>query len=58
MLKNIPKQLSPDILKILCEMGHGDELIIADGNFHAARRPARFSCGWTVWEPENCSAQC
>jgi L-fucose mutarotase len=36
MLKNIPKVLSPDLLKYLCEMGHGDELVIADGNFPAA----------------------
>ncbi len=33
MLKNIPKILSPELLKILCEMGHGDEIVIADGNF-------------------------
>ncbi len=36
MLKGIPKILPPDLLKILCEMGHGDELIIADGNFPSA----------------------
>ena len=33
MLKNIPKIVSPTLLKILCEMGHGDEIVIADGNF-------------------------
>lgn len=33
MLKGIPDILSPDLLKALCEMGHGDELVIADGNF-------------------------
>ena len=33
MLKNIPKIISPELLKILCEMGHGDEIVIADGNF-------------------------
>ena len=33
MLKGIPKILSPELLKVLCEMGHGDRLIIADGNF-------------------------
>lgn len=33
MLKNIPTILSPELLKALCEMGHGDELVIADGNF-------------------------
>lgn len=36
MLKNIPKIIPPELLKILCEMGHGDELVIADGNFPAA----------------------
>ena len=35
MLKNIPKELSPALLKVLCEMGHGDEIVIADGNFPA-----------------------
>ncbi len=33
MLKGIPKIISPQLLKILCEMGHGDEIVIADGNF-------------------------
>ena len=33
MLKNIPKILSPELVKILMEMGHGDEIVIADGNF-------------------------
>lgn len=33
MLKNIPAILSPALLKALCEMGHSDRLVIADGNF-------------------------
>ena len=33
MLKGIPKILPPELLKILCEMGHTDELTIGDGNF-------------------------
>lgn len=33
MLKNTPKIVSPELLKVLCEMGHGDEIVIADGNF-------------------------
>ncbi|MDO5649608.1 MAG: RbsD/FucU domain-containing protein [Gallicola sp.] len=37
MLKNIPKNLSPDLIKILMEMGHGDEIVLADGNFPSAR---------------------
>jgi L-fucose mutarotase len=36
MLKNIPNILSPELLKILMEMGHGNELILADGNFPSA----------------------
>ncbi len=35
MLKNIPPILSPSLLKVLCEMGHSDRLVIADGNFPA-----------------------
>ena len=33
MLKGIPKILSPELLCALAQMGHGDELVIADGNF-------------------------
>lgn len=33
MLKGIPKILPPELLKILDEMGHTDELTIGDGNF-------------------------
>ena len=36
MLKGIPKILSPELLKVLCEMGHSDRIVIADGNFPAA----------------------
>lgn len=36
MLKGIPKIISPELLKVLCEMGHGDRLVIGDGNFPAA----------------------
>lgn len=35
MLNNIDKILTGDILKFLCDMGHGDELVIADANFPA-----------------------
>ncbi len=41
MLKGIPNVLPPDLLKILMEMGHGDELIIADSNFPAASHAQR-----------------
>ena len=37
MLKGIPSILSPELLKILMEMGHGDTIAIGDGNFpHAS----------------------
>jgi L-fucose mutarotase len=42
MLKNIPSILTPELLKILMEMGHGDEIVIADGNFPAV------TCGQRV----------
>ena len=35
MLKGIPSNLSPELLKVLCEMGHSDTIVIADGNFPA-----------------------
>ncbi len=41
MLKGIPKQISPELIKILMEMGHGDELVISDGNFPAASTAKR-----------------
>lgn len=44
MLKGIPKIISPELMMLLMEMGHGDELVIADGNFPAeslARRIVR-----------------
>ncbi|MDO4650303.1 MAG: RbsD/FucU domain-containing protein [Eubacteriales bacterium] len=33
MLQGIPEILSPQLLKVLCEMGHSDTFVIADGNF-------------------------
>lgn len=35
MLLKISKLLTGDTLKILCDMGHGDEIVIADANFPA-----------------------
>ena len=32
MLKGIPKIISPELLKILHEMGHGDEIVLCDAN--------------------------
>lgn len=36
MLKGIPSILSPELLKVLMEMGHSDEIVIADRNFPSA----------------------
>lgn len=33
MLKNIPAVITPELMKILMEMGHADEIILADANF-------------------------
>ena len=41
MLKGIPNILLPELLKILMEMGHGDEIVLADGNFPAASMAQR-----------------
>lgn len=44
MLKIIPPVISPELMSILMRMGHGDELVLADGNFPAescAQRLAR-----------------
>jgi len=36
MLKNVPAVIGPELMKVLMEMGHGDEIVLADGNFPAA----------------------
>jgi L-fucose mutarotase len=41
MLNGIPKIISPELLKVLMEMGHSDELVLADGNFPAASHAQR-----------------
>ncbi|KOP67861.1 fucose isomerase [Bacillus sp. FJAT-18019] len=41
MLKGISPLLSPELLKILMEMGHGDEFVLADANFPAASHVQR-----------------
>jgi len=35
MLKGISPFLSPELLALLCRMGHGDEIVIGDGHFPA-----------------------
>jgi len=41
MLKGIPNIISPELLKILMEMGHGDEIVLGDGNFPAVSHAKR-----------------
>ncbi len=36
MLKNIPSIISPELMKALMQMGHGDEIVLADGNYPSA----------------------
>ncbi|MEA4870110.1 MAG: RbsD/FucU domain-containing protein [Christensenella sp.] len=45
MLLNIPKILSPELIKALCELGHGDKLLLADANYPGKSAAAR--CGAT-----------
>jgi len=51
MLKNVPNIVPPELLKILMEMGHGDTIVIGDGNFPAASLAKRLvrcdGCGTT-----------
>ena len=49
MLKGIDKLLTGDLLKVLCDMGHGDELVIADANF-----PAETCAKRLIRLPQNC----
>lgn len=51
MLKGLPKILSPQLLKVLCEMGHGDELVIADANFPSE------TCGQRVVRADGISGE-
>ena len=50
MLKGISPVVSPELLKVLCEMGHGDELVLADSNFPGASTARRLlrSDGLTI----------
>jgi L-fucose mutarotase len=41
MLKGISPYVSPDLLKVLAEMGHGDEIVLADAHFPAHSTNAR-----------------
>ncbi|RAP78543.1 RbsD/FucU family protein [Paenibacillus montanisoli] len=41
MLKGIPSIISPELMTVLMEMGHGDEIVIADANFPAVSNARR-----------------
>jgi L-fucose mutarotase len=41
VLIGISKLISPDLLKVLSEMGHSDEIVLADGNFPGASHAQR-----------------
>lgn len=41
MLKGIPEIIAPDLLSAMMNMGHGDEILLADGNFPAASHARR-----------------
>ena len=42
MLKKIPPLISPELLKILAEMGHGDVIAFGDANFPAESSKASY----------------
>ena len=67
MLKNIPPIISPELMKAMMEMGHGDEIVIADGNFPAASVCDGDDITPTIWDeyrailqkhsPDNCEIE-
>lgn len=42
MLKTIPKVLTPELMKVMMEMGHSDVLLLADANYPASSYAARY----------------
>ena len=56
MLKGIPPVIPPELLKILAEMGHGDELVISDAHFPAYSVNARVVRADAVSSPEMMAA--
>lgn len=41
MLKGIPAEISPELMDVLMQMGHGDDLLLADANYPAAANAQR-----------------
>lgn len=56
MLKGIPPVISPELLKILAEMGHGDELVVSDAHFPAYSVHHRVVRADAVTSPEMMAA--
>ena len=57
MLSGVPASISPELLKVLHEMGHGDTLVIGDANFrlHPLRqRRIILISGATGTGPQTC----
>lgn len=50
MLRGIPEIISPDLMKALMEMGHGDEITFGDVNFPSVSKSTRYvsARGFTV----------
>lgn len=44
MLTNIPAILSPELLAVLCEMGHSDVIVLGDANFPGKRFAHEGNC--------------
>jgi L-fucose mutarotase len=44
VLKHIPELLTPELLKVMMEMGHGEELLLCDANY-----PAKSSAGERIY---------
>ena len=51
MLKGIPAILPPMLVKILMEMGHGDEIVLADANFPSASIAKQTVFGEPIYLP-------
>ena len=56
MLIGIPRILSPNLMAVMMEMGHGDELVIADMNFPACSI-ARAAGGQVIRADGACAAE-
>ncbi len=41
-LKGIPMSISPELLEVLARMGHGDHIVLADGNFPGENQGADY----------------